>query len=158
MKRIFYRFTYFTTVTFMAALFCLASILASPSISTGEPGTGEVKHEASDVERIEARIEKFHSELKITAEQEEQWSKLAEVMRENDIKMHELIQARKEKGSTLNAVDQLKDYSEIADEHAAGLKRFIPVFEALYNSMSDSQKKNADRIFLNRMFKKSKKK
>ena len=31
--------------------------------------------------------------------------------------------------------------------HADGIKKFVPVFSALYNSMSDEQKKNSDVMF-----------
>jgi len=41
-------------------------------------------------------------------------------------------------------------YSAIAEAHAEGLKTFIPAFEALYASMSDAQKQNADVIFRGR--------
>ena len=50
----------------------------------------------------------------------------------------------------MNAVDDLKSYSEITEAHARGLKRFISVFEPLYASMSDAQKKDADTLFRHR--------
>lgn len=56
----------------------------------------------------------------------------------------------------MNAVEDFKSYGEIAQAHADGIQKFIPVFEALYNSMSDAQKKNADAVFANRHHAKSK--
>jgi hypothetical protein len=47
----------------------------------------------------------------------------------------------------MTALEDLKSYSEIADAHATGLKKFIPAFEALYASMSEEQRKNADSLF-----------
>jgi hypothetical protein len=47
----------------------------------------------------------------------------------------------------MTAVDDLKSYGEIANAHADGIKKFIPVFESLYASMSDAQKKSADTLF-----------
>jgi hypothetical protein len=47
----------------------------------------------------------------------------------------------------MTAVEDFTTYAEIADVHADGVKRFVPVFTALYDSMSDAQKKNADHIF-----------
>lgn len=47
----------------------------------------------------------------------------------------------------MNAVDDVNSYADIADAHAEGLKKFIPVLEALYHSMSEGQRKNADRLF-----------
>ena len=61
--------------------------------------------------------------------------------------METLIKARSAHMTAMNAVDDLKSYSEIAEAHADGLKKFIPAFEPLYVSMSDTQKKNADALF-----------
>ena len=47
------------------------------------------------------------------------------------------------------AVDDLRSYSETIDAHADGVKKLTSAFEALYNSMSDTQKHNADLIFRN---------
>ena len=98
-------------------------------------------------DRVEARIKDMHAKLEISAAQEAQWSKLTEVMRENAKTMDALTQARFEKSTKMTAVDDLQSYSEIAEAHAAGMKKFTPVFAELYNSMSDSQKKDADALF-----------
>jgi hypothetical protein len=47
----------------------------------------------------------------------------------------------------MTAVGDLKSYGEIIDAHADGIKKLIPVFTALYASMSDAQKKAADTCF-----------
>jgi len=39
----------------------------------------------------------------------------------------------------MTAVDNLQSYSAIVEAHAEGLKKFVPAFEALYTSMSDTQ-------------------
>jgi peptidoglycan-associated lipoprotein len=108
--------------------------------------TGGATPKASRADRVEARIKDLHSKLKITSAEEEQWNKLAQVMRDNAAAMQPLIEARREKGN-MNAVDDLTSYSEIQDAHAAGLKNFIAAFEPLYASMSDDQKKTADQLF-----------
>jgi len=68
-------------------------------------------------------------------------------MRDNAKAMDALNQARLEKVKAMTAVEDLKSYSEITQAHTDGLKKFIPVFEALYTSMSDDQKKDADTLF-----------
>jgi len=108
-------------------------------------------------DRVEVRIKELHIALNITAEQEELWNKVAQVMRENATTMDTLITARKDAKPT-NAVEDFKSYGEITQAEADGAKKFIPVFEALYNSMSDAQKKNADSVFAHRDHKKSKSK
>jgi hypothetical protein len=50
----------------------------------------------------------------------------------------------------MTAIEDVKSYAAIAEAHADGLKKFAPVFEALYASMSDAQKKNADTLFSSR--------
>jgi hypothetical protein len=98
-------------------------------------------------DRVEARIKMLHTKLNITPAQEELWNKVAQAMRDNAKAMEPLIKARSEKAPTMTAIDDLKSYSEIADAHADGLKKFIQAFEPLYAAMSDAQKKSADKLF-----------
>ena len=162
MKPIIYQFTY-PVAHVCAAVVLLASLAfitpargaSSDPQSSGTqaaaetnkdtaPGTGA---KASHADRVEARIKDLYTKLKITKDQEDLWNKVADVMRDNEKKMEPLHKARSEKAKTSSAVDDLKSYSEIAEAHAEGLKKFIPVFEALYDKMSEDQKKNADMIF-----------
>jgi LTXXQ motif family protein len=96
---------------------------------------------------VEARITALHVELKITQAQEDLWSHVTQVMRDNENTMEALHKARSEQAKTMTAVEDVKSYAEIAGAHADGLQKFVPVFEALYNNMSNEQKKNADTIF-----------
>lgn len=99
---------------------------------------------------VEARIKDLHKRLKITDAQKAQWDALAQVMRENAQAMADLQKQRASDASTMNAVDVVKSYSEVIQAHADGMKKFIPAFEALYNSLSDAQKKIADSMFRSR--------
>ena len=132
----------------LLAFFVLAT--ASPSIAASpEPGMATAG-KASKTERVEVRIKELHTKLKITPAQQGLWDNVTKVMRDNAITMEALIKARSEKAGAANAVDDLKSYSGIAEAHADGLKKFIPVFEPLYASMSDAQKKDADTLFHHR--------
>lgn len=102
---------------------------------------------ASGEERVEARIAHMHAKLKITQAQEDQWAKVAQVMRDNEKTIEPLIKARMSNAKTMTAVDDLKSYGEITDGHADGIKKFTPVFATLYGSMSEAQKKDADTLF-----------
>jgi periplasmic protein CpxP/Spy len=106
-------------------------------------------------DRVELRIKELHTKLKIIPAQEELWSNVAQVMRDNAKTMGVLVKARSEKANTMNAIDDLKSFSEIAEAHADGLKKFTPAFEPLYAGMSDAQKKDADRLFHHQDHKKS---
>jgi hypothetical protein len=101
------------------------------------------------VDYVELRIKELHSQLKITAAQEAQWSEVTRVMRENANAMQSLVDQRAASAKSMSAVDDLRSYQKISDAHEDGLKKFIPAFEKLYDTMSDAQKKNADAVFRN---------
>ena len=148
MKRIACQFTYPTALA-VAVVLLAFMVFASPSPSRAaspEPGVTTAGR-VSKVDRVDARIKELQTKLKITPAQQEQWNKVTQEMRDNAKAMEALIKARLEKAGTMTAVDDLKSYGAIAEAHADGLKKFIPVFEPLYASMSDAQKKDADVLF-----------
>jgi protein CpxP len=162
MKRIAYQFTYPTSLVIAAVVFLVtiafASANLSQAVSATPPQKTSAKAKVSKVDRTEARIKDLRARLKITPAQEDLWNKLTQVMRDDAKTMDALNQARYEKIETMTAIEDLKSYSEIAQAHADELKNFIPVFEALYASMSDDQKKDADTLFRHGTHKKSMKK
>lgn len=103
--------------------------------------------EMSMEERVEARIKELHAKLKIAPEQETAWNDVVTAMRDNEKSVHELIKERHEKAETRSAIEDLESYQKIAAAHADGLTKFIQVFQPLYDSMTDEQKKNADTVF-----------
>jgi hypothetical protein len=117
---------------------------AAPAVKTRMRATAS---KASTIDNVEARIKDLHARLKITPAQEDLWNNATQVMRDNANTMNALRRARSEKASTMTAVEDFKSYAEITEAHADGIKKFVPVFSALYDSMSDAQKKNADTIF-----------
>ncbi len=142
MNQYFLKFTNTSVRTAVAAaLVATIGFTAIPSIA-GTAGT-----KASEVERVELRIKNMHARLRITPEQEEKWSMVSDVMRENAKKMDALTQTRINNVKTMNAVEDLKSYGEIVDAHAEAIRKFAPVFENLYESMTDAQKLDADELF-----------
>ncbi len=111
------------------------------------PPSGETPKTGTPVDRVETRIQDLHKNLQITPAQETQWRDFAEVMRENAKAIDAILKERAANISKMNAVDDLRSYQKLADAHADGLKKLVPAFEALYNTMSDEQKKNADAVF-----------
>ena len=97
--------------------------------------------------RVEVRIKDMHDKLKITAAQEEQWAKVEQAMREDAKVMDALTQTRADHAKDMTAIDDLKSYGEITAAHADGIKKLTPLFAVLYDSMSDTQKKEADALF-----------
>lgn len=137
-----------------AALAVAVTLLSFTVLATATPSRAASTERApatvgavSRGDRVELRIKDLHAKLSITPAQEELWGNVTQVMRDNAKTMETLIKARSGNMMAMNAVDDFKSYSEIADAHADGLKKFIPVFEPLYVSMSDTQKKSADALF-----------
>jgi hypothetical protein len=121
-----------------------ASSTAAPAAPAAKSAHAP-KHSARD--HVEARIKQLHSELKITPAEEQQWNDVAQVMRDNAANLDSLLAARHDKVGTMNAVDDLKSYGDIAQAHADGVKKLSAVFDTLYASLSDTQKKLADQAF-----------
>jgi protein CpxP len=119
---------------------------AAPVQLAADQTGAAAKPKHSPLERSEAHIKSLHDKLKITPAQEPQWGAVAQAMRDNAQKMEVAIQQRQE-AKTLTAIDDLKAYQAIADAHSQGLQVLIPAFQALYASMSDEQKQNADTMF-----------
>ena len=138
MKRNSHQFTYAAARAVTAA-----ALVATIAFASGPV----IAAKASAEDRVEARITNMHAKLKITQAQEVQWANVAQVMRDNEKAVEPLIKARKENAKTMTAVDDLKSYGEITDAHADGIKKFTPVFAALYDGMSEAQKKQADALF-----------
>ena len=99
------------------------------------------------VDRSGSRIAELHDRLHITAAQEQLWSTVAQTMRDNAATLRATLADQSAKRDTMSAVDDLKIFQIIADEHSNGLKKLIPVFETLYASMTPAQQKQADRVF-----------
>ena len=98
-------------------------------------------------QRVEDRIRTLHDKLGVTNEQEAKWGDVAQAMRENEMSIDQLVQARHQNPASMTAVDDLQSYETITQAHADGLKKLIVAFQALYNDMPDGQRKNADRTF-----------
>jgi hypothetical protein len=132
-------------------------VLASPvmagnskTISVASSSQTMSSPASADANAVEARIKELHRKLHITAAQKPQWDNLAQVMRDNAQAMSDLKKQRASDAQTMNAVDVVKSYESVIEAHEDGMKKFVPPFEALYNTMSDAQKKTADSLFRTR--------
>jgi protein CpxP len=117
---------------------------AAASMAASTPAQA---HAAKREARVEQRIAYLHSQLKITAAQEPQWKTFADVMRSNAQNMSRLFQQRMQASQTQSALDNMKQYAEIAQAHADDMKQLVDAFDPLYNSFSPEQKKVADTTF-----------
>lgn len=128
-----------------ATLFLSApTAAASPDIAVAPPKA----HQQAKHESVEERIASLHASLKITAEEEGNWSAVAQAMRDNDAAMRKLVAARTAASAqTASAVDDLKSYETFAQAHVDGLKNLLSSFQTLYAAMPESQKAIADKVF-----------
>jgi periplasmic protein CpxP/Spy len=116
------------------------------SSNDAHPGGDDVRER-----KTEARIKHLHDLLKITSEQEGQWSSVAQVMQDNASAVDDAFKDRTQKASSMNAVDDLLSYQAIVAAHADGLKKFADAFTPLYSAMPAPQQKNADAVFSHRI-------
>jgi cytochrome c-type biogenesis protein CcmH/NrfG len=98
---------------------------------------------------VEQRINQLHSQLKITAQQSQQWDAYAQVMRDNARSTDAAIRGRAQKLQSLNADDAMKSYASLAQLHADNMQKLSTAFSTLYASLSDDQKAIADELFRN---------
>lgn len=141
----------FPVVSFVVMVVFLSTIFfanVTPSFAASGSKKSPETGKSSAVEYTEARIKQLQSALKITDAQKELWDNLTKVMRENAKEMDALTKDRTGNATAMNAIEHMKFRSLISQAHLDQLKKFIPPFEALYNSMSDQQKKSTDTIFL----------
>jgi primosomal protein N'' len=133
-----------STVTMLLLAAGLAAV--APPGRAQTPPAPAATTDAAMASQIESRITELRKRLHITAAQQPQWDAFAQVMRENAGRMEPFfrdpVAAQK-----LNAVESLRTYTAMAEEHAQGMERLLPAFEALYNAMSADQQRLADQAF-----------
>jgi uncharacterized membrane protein YfbV (UPF0208 family) len=98
-------------------------------------------------ERVERRIKELHAQLRITPAEQPQWDQFAEVMRQNARDMDQAFIQRAQQFETMNAVQNMQSYEQLAEEHAQHVQKLVPAFQALYDAMPDQQKQLADQVF-----------
>jgi len=130
----------------LAAAFTIPAQAQSHKTETGKPPAAAAAT-STKPETVEQRITALKAALKITPDQESKWEGVAKAMRDNATAMEKLVQEKRAKMATLNAVDDLKTYQEFSQVRLDGLKNLISSFETLYDSMTPDQKKNADHVF-----------
>jgi protein CpxP len=89
----------------------------------------------------------LRAKLHITPAQEPQWDQFAQVMRQNARDMNQAGMNRAQQIPSMNAVQDMKSYQQLAEAHVQRLQKLIPAFEALYNAMPPQQQQLADQVF-----------
>jgi hypothetical protein len=68
-------------------------------------------------------------------------------MRENAREMDQAFMHRAQQYRTMNAVQNMQSYEQIAEDHAKRVQKLVPAFQNLYDAMPDQQKQIADQVF-----------
>ncbi|CAB3760039.1 Spy/CpxP family protein refolding chaperone [Paraburkholderia humisilvae] len=123
------------------------SVHAAGADSPAQPAPGAHVMTVAAHTPVDTRIDNLHTRLQITAAQESLWQPVAQAMRDNASTMDSLRQSRAATANSMSAIDDLRAYGQVVDAHADGVRKLTSAFEPLYNSMSDTQKHNADLIF-----------
>ncbi|KAB0656555.1 Spy/CpxP family protein refolding chaperone [Burkholderia diffusa] len=118
----------------------------APSMAAAASAPSAEQRAARHEARIEQRIKYLHDQLKITSAQEPQWKTFADTMRENGDTMGRLYRMRME-SQNVSAVDDMKQYAELAQANADGAKKLADAFAPLYQSFPADQKALADTTF-----------
>ncbi|MCK9389944.1 MAG: Spy/CpxP family protein refolding chaperone [Syntrophales bacterium] len=150
MKRKAYQVVFKATLVVMMVAFLSTIFFANADLSfaAASKKKSSTVVRTSAVEYTEAQIKQLQAELNITKDQEELWTNLTQVMRDNAKEMDTFFtKARAENAKNMNAVERMKFQSQITETQSAQLNRLIPPFEAFYASLSDEQKKSTDMIF-----------
>jgi len=130
----------------------MAAVAAPPGAKSpvGAPGSqteAAPATEQSMAARVDQHIKELHSKLQITSAQEPEWQKFAQTMRDNARKMDQAFGARIDQMQSMNAMDNMRSYAQLSQQHAQDVQALLPPFEALYGSMSEAQKHTADQVF-----------
>lgn len=156
------RISYFrfnTSGNYMSHSFKTSIILATILVGAGGLSAAAAPAHAGDptvtnlavkpaVERtVEQRIDALHAKLQIKPTQQPQWDAFAQVMRENGREMDQAFHQRINTLGGMGAPENMASYAQVAMAHAQGVQKLVPVLQALYDTMSDSQKMIADKVF-----------
>jgi hypothetical protein len=119
----------------------------SPSGGPVTPGAAPPALSAAARGAIDERIEKLRSQLGITQAQMPLWSAFGQAMRDNAAATDALFAQRAGAVTTMNAVENMHSYAQIARAYADNTERLATAFDSLYASLSDVQKSAADTLF-----------
>jgi periplasmic protein CpxP/Spy len=99
---------------------------------------------AAPPQNVEASISILHQRLQITPAQEPRFNAVANAMREN---ARAEASAPQQPPAGATAVDDLRAYIRYSEVELTGLKKMLPALEALYATLSPTQKRAADAAF-----------
>jgi hypothetical protein len=122
----------------------MVAAAATPSTT---PAGGQSAQSAKLMKGVEKHISDLHRELHITSAEEPQWTQFADVMRANARAMSDSLDQRAQQIGSMNAVDDMTSYAQLAEQRSQDLVKLAAAFQTLYGTFSDQQKQQADQLF-----------
>lgn len=117
---------------------------AAPSASADKSGAPH--HHGS--QGLNTYLDTLHKDLKITPDEETQWTAFADTMRQNAAQLGQAYRTRRQQLPTMDATQDLSSFIQVEQLRLDGLKKSSDAFSALYAVMPADQKKVADAVFL----------
>jgi protein CpxP len=147
-----------TTAIIGLSAFAAAAAPPAGDPTATQPSTTNSGHSATKVHpgghhtmvgKVEQRITDLHAKLQITPAQQPQWDQFIQVMRDNAQSMDQTFQQRVQAMPTMTATAtaNMLSYALLASTNAQDVQKLVPAFQALYDTMSDTQKRTADQVF-----------
>ena len=131
----------------LPALDAAAQTQTAPQAPDQAPEHQGHHREFSAARHIDGRIAYLKAELKITPQQEPQFDRVAQAMRDNATARDQAIQQwRANRDQPKSAIERLELRQQVAAERAQQSQRFLDAFKPLYASLSDHQNKAADEM------------
>lgn len=130
------------------ALLASAAVLGPPPAVAQMHGGPMMASEMPNgiADEVEIRITELHNALRVTPDQEPVFRAYADVMRANAQTMQGLFQQRAQ-ATDFTGPARLRWYAQLTAAHATAVNNLIAPFDALYQTLSDSQKEAADQHF-----------
>ncbi len=137
--------------TAILGLTAFAAVAATPPAAdpAAAPTTAKTQPAGAHnrAENIAQRLTDLHAQLNITPAQQVPWDQFTAVMRENAQMMAVALQQRSKVLPTMTAAENMQSHAEIANAYAQEMGKLVPAFQAVYATMSDTQKHTADQVF-----------
>ena len=121
--------------------------MEKPAAAPSSPLAGHPVAGKTAQERVEQRIKELYSQLRITPAERPQWDQFAQVMRDNARDMDQAWLQRVNHVESMNAVQNMQSYEQLAEQHAQHVQKLVLAFQNLYTVMSEQQKQLADQVF-----------
>jgi hypothetical protein len=120
---------------------------ASPPASAAAAQPAPPRPSAATQAAVEERIRTLQTQLGISEAQMPLWEAFAQAMRDNAASTDALFAQRAGSVATMNALDNMHSYAQIARAYADNTERLAAAFDSLYASLTNTQKQAADTLF-----------